>query len=146
MGGLKRIVRLLLFWFSVTSKMQKKVHLTKTSCINLSINVCLWEFPVSTFFPSMACFSVFRQSTCVCVFPVCVSVTPSSTCCVGIHGAGEAGVCGGAAYASTITCSYRSSPPPSLPSKKKDPGALSICLKKQVWNLSKNKTTVRPVV
>lgn len=56
---------------------------------------------------------------CVCVFPVCVSVTPSSTCCVGIHGAGEAGVCGGAAYASTITCSYRSSPPPSLPSKKR---------------------------
>ncbi len=128
-----------LFWFSVhlfTSKMQKKS--TKTSCINLSINVCVWESPVSSFFPSTACclssanlrvracacacsrvcVSCVRACACMCLHMyACVSVTPSSTCCVGIRGAGEAGACGGAVSVSMITCNHCSSPP-FLPSKK----------------------------
>lgn len=108
--------------------------------------------------------SVFRQSTCVCA-RVCVRVCTRISCmrvCVCqvticerdsllhmLHWhpwCREVGVCGGATVYSVwlITCNLLL--PPSSPPQYKDPGALSICLKKQVWNLSKNKTIVRPVV
>lgn len=118
-----------LFWFLFSCLLVKckKAHLTKTSCINLSINVCPWESPVSSFFPSMACcLSSAHQCVCVCVSCIhacastCVSVTPSFTRCVGIRGAGEAGVCRRAACVSMITCNYCSLPrhPPSSPLKR----------------------------
>lgn len=62
-----------LFWFSVrlfTSRMQKKS--TKTSCINLSINFCLWESP----WPVVCLSPIY---VCMCVFPVCVHVLLAHT-------------------------------------------------------------------
>lgn len=76
--------------------------------------------------------SVFRQSmsVCACVFPVCLHVLAhacicerdSSTCCVGICGAGGAGVCGGAVCVCAtdhMQLLLLTQPPhPFLPSKK----------------------------
>lgn len=87
-GWFKKNCKAMFLFICLLVKCKKKKSSTKTLCITQSINVCLWESPVSSLFPSMACRLIFRQSTCACV-------TLSSTCCVGIHGAGEAGACGG---------------------------------------------------
>ena len=71
-GGCFKI-KMFLFGFFCSFVKCKKVHLTKTSCINLSINLCLWSSHVFSFFFSIhGMLPLFRQSTCV---NVCVSVS-----------------------------------------------------------------------
>lgn len=111
--------------------------MTKTSCINLSINVCRREFPPPS--SSMACRSSSANRhvcECMCVPPWAWLPLPH------------------AALASVVQarqgCFWRSGacvhigddrmqplppPPPPPPPLYKDPGALSICLKKQVESL-----------
>lgn len=156
-GWKKKLKSVFLFWFSAhlfTTKMQKKKE-KMTSCINRSINVCLWKvlFPISFFFPpSMACCpSSANLGACVCVYLYAWLLLPHAALASIVRARRVGGlggwmcVCVAGRWMCHVQVLLLGPPPPSR--LYKDPGALSICLKKQVWrNLSKNKTTVWPVI
>lgn len=144
----KNCKSMFLFWFCsfVYYKMQKKLHvLTETLTSVYGESHFLLHPPTPLIYDLLSVFCVLR---CVCA---------RAFFCM--HGSlfhmlrrhlwcrrGGLWVWARARAAGQWMC--RCSPcaaprPPPPPRLYKDPGALSICLKKQVWrNLSKNKTTV----